>query len=172
MTGAQLLGGLGGLYNIYQGQQLASLGQDLSAKSDPFASQRGMYAAELANLERDPSSITKRPGYQFGLDQGEQALARQNASRGYTGSGNEHLAVQSYGTDYALQFYNQELQRLAGLAGANLSPNPGPAMQGAVSGLQLQGAGLAGAQYALGGANPYGFGQTQSNVPGFQQPAR
>lgn len=92
------------------------------AWSDPFGSQRPQYQAQLSSLMNNPSSITSTPGYSFGLDQGEQALERSNAARGFLGSGNAATSMDTYAQNYAQQFLQQQIQQLAYLSGAGIGP--------------------------------------------------
>lgn len=105
--GLSIFSGLYGLYNAHQMQQMAK-------RADPFAAYRGDYAAELAKLEANPSSITSTPGWDAGI----QAVQRGMASKGMGLSGNEEIALMKYGGD----FFNQREKMLADLAGANINP--------------------------------------------------
>lgn len=49
----------------------------------------------------DPNQLTTTPGYQFGLQQGQQALERSLAARGRSVSGAALKAASQFGTDYA-----------------------------------------------------------------------
>ena len=55
--------------------------------------------------------IEMDPGYQFGLDQGNQALDRKIAAAGGRVSGAAIKAAQRFGTDYATTGYNSAYQR-------------------------------------------------------------
>lgn len=100
-----------GLYGLYEQNRLR---KQQPTVYDPFASQRAQYQQQLAQLASDPSQITKDPAYAAGL----QAIQRTMAAQGYLGSGNMMTELLNYGGN----FYNQSVNRLAGLAGANLSP--------------------------------------------------
>jgi len=74
------------------------------------------------------SAIQMDPGYQFGLQQGQQAIDRKTAAAGGRISGAALKAAAQYGTDYATTGYNSayarvnqartdRLNRLAALAG-------------------------------------------------------
>jgi len=104
-----------GLYGMYQASQLRKKANE----QDAMGPYRGGYAAQLAELMRNPNKIKSTPGYQFQLDEGLQALARKGAQGGYTGSGNMGIALQKYGQDYASNFLQKQLDRLAGLAGGS-----------------------------------------------------
>lgn len=131
-----------GLYGLYQAQQTKALAQRASQQQDPFGPQRAQYQAQLQQLMSDPGSITKTPGYDAGL----QAVTRKMASQGYVGSGNMMAALQQYGGD----FYNQAVQRLMSLSGANISPTSGQvALQGNRDALTMQGQSLNNIVYGL-----------------------
>lgn len=113
-----------GLYGLYNSEQQKRLAKQIMSRSDPFASSRGMYGDRLNALMGDPSSITSVPGYAAGL----QAVERRMASQGFNGSGNMITALSKYGGD----FYNQEVQRLETLSGANAAPGAGSSVGGQV----------------------------------------
>lgn len=71
----------------------------------------------LIGLTNDPNSITTQPGYQFGLDQGRQAIERSAAARGGLYSGATMKALQRFGSDYAGTKVNEQYNRLASIAG-------------------------------------------------------
>ena len=60
------------------------------------------------------AQVQAEPGYQFGLQQGQQALNHQAAARGMSNSGAALMAAQRYGTDYAGTKYNDAWNRLQG----------------------------------------------------------
>jgi hypothetical protein len=71
----------------------------------------------IQNVLADPSQITTMPGYQFGMQQGTQALERGAAARGKQLSGAQLNALQTYGQNYAgtqLQNYLSPYFNLAG----------------------------------------------------------
>lgn len=130
-TAASGAGGLSGVLGTIGGylpavQSLASIASgiygmklagDAREASDPFAPYRAGYGAKLAALEANPGSIVSRPGFQAGLE----TIGRKSAATGYYGSGNMASALSRYSGD----FYTQEANRLAGLAGANQTPGAG-----------------------------------------------
>lgn len=96
--------------------------------ADPFASQRGQYQTMLSDLISNPSSITSTPGYQFGLQQSQNAVEGSAAANGMVNSGNVLSALSTNAQGYAAtQLNNQELL-LAQLSGANVG-SPGTAGQ-------------------------------------------
>ena len=61
------------------------------------------------------TDFTQTPGYQFGLDQGLNAIEGSAAARGNLMSGATLQALQSYGQDYATNAYDNWLNRVGGL---------------------------------------------------------
>jgi hypothetical protein len=118
--------------SIFGGQQNSG-GAAAAAASDPFASQRGGYQAQLAQLMSNPNSFQMSAGAQFAENQGLNAESAQMASRGLSGSGAEQLALTQYATGFAGQQYQQQEQDLAQLAGANTG-DPGAAGKQIASG--------------------------------------
>jgi hypothetical protein len=70
---------------------------------------------------RSPQSmldrISQMPGYQFGMQQGQQALERSAAARGSVLGGNALRAATQFGQDYAGTKFNEEFNRLMAMAG-------------------------------------------------------
>lgn len=130
-----------GLLGLNQSRKLLQQGQN----ADPFGPYRAQYAQQLQNLTNNPSSVTGTPGYQFGMDQGTQAVRRSMAAGGFGGSGNEAIALNKYGQDYASQQYMQQLQMLSQLGGANINPQVGASITG--QGNDLLGRSLASLAY-------------------------
>lgn len=131
------LGSLQSLFNIGSGIYGMNLARDAAKQSDPFAPYRQDYARMLMELEANPSLIRQRPGFVAGLE----AINRNNAARGYAGSGNESAMLSRYAGD----FFNNELARLGGFAGAGQTPGAGafPAAQLTSNSLASIGYGLA-----------------------------
>jgi hypothetical protein len=86
--------------------------------SDPFNSYRAGYASQLDDILQGRKSITTDPGYQFSLQQGQQGVARQYASKGMGNSGNAMAAMNTYSQGIASQQYSSIVDRLTNLAGA------------------------------------------------------
>jgi len=123
---------------------------------------------------RDPSSITKTPGYQFQFDQGMQALGRGQAAAGNLGGGTANAADIQFGQGLAMSSFSNWEQMLAHLAGADIG-SPGTAgtltAQGIQGGYQGLSQGLGSIFSALGQqgqvSNPYSSGLS---VPGGGDP--
>jgi hypothetical protein len=98
--------------NITQTQTAANM-------ADPFASQYGTYQKQLLGLmQGGPGAIFQDPAFTSALNLGEEGVARQMGAAGFTGSGNEAAALQSYGQTFGLNFYNQQVSNLTALSGA------------------------------------------------------
>lgn len=73
------------------------------------------YQNSLADLLRDPSKVQQTAGYQFALDQGNQAINRSAAAKGMLNSGNVLAELAKFGQGMASQQYDTEVNRLANL---------------------------------------------------------
>lgn len=94
--------------------------------------------AGLIDRATTPEEVMRDPGYQFGLQQGQQALDRKIAAMGGRVSGAALKAAARYGTDYASTGYNaayqrgqDRLNRLAALAGLGQTATQASAQSGA-----------------------------------------
>ena len=100
------------------------------------------------NAAAATTALTNFPGYQFGLDQGQQALDRSAASRGLLLSGAQLKDSQQFGQGYAQsQGWQPYVTGLSGLAtsGQNAAAGVGTLGQSAASG--------AASAYQTGAAN-------------------
>ena len=70
----------------------------------------GTFATEN-DTPLDQSQVQLDPGYQFGLNQGQQAINRQTAAAGGRISGAALKAAAQYGTDYATSGYSAAYSR-------------------------------------------------------------
>jgi hypothetical protein len=102
------------LYGMYGANRARQAAGKPAPISDPFASQRQQYQEQLSRLSSDPSYLTQLPGYKAGLE----ATRRASAAGGYNMSGNELAALQDYGG----KTFQNESNRLAHLAGADINP--------------------------------------------------
>lgn len=109
--------------NYWSGNQVGKAGQTAASAADPFAQYRPQYANALADLQRDPSKVAETPGYRFAFDQGQQALERSAAAKGFTGSGNVLAELTKYGQGMAEQQFGKERDFLAKASGAYLDPS-------------------------------------------------
>lgn len=106
----------------------------------------GQYEQQIGQMPT-AEEVMAQPGYQFGLQQGQQAIDRKIAAGGGRISGQAIKAAGRFGTDYATTGYGAEYQRrqdrlnrLAALAGIGQSSTASSAAAGqgstnAISGL-------------------------------------
>ncbi len=120
----------GGLYGMRQAERAAE-------RMDPFGPHRARYAQLLQDLEANPGSVSRLPGFRAGL----RAIESSTAAGGYFGSGNAAAALSEFGGN----FYQQELARLAQLAGAGATPGAG-----ALGALDATGRSMASIGYGIG----------------------
>lgn len=100
-----------------QSREQAQLAREGIEAADPYREFRGAAAERLNTLMADPSKITETGAYKARM----QAVQRQLASQGYTGSGNALVeAAEAAGTVYQQEFENQ-----GRLAGAFTTPGGG-----------------------------------------------
>ena len=74
----------------------------------------------IAAFLNDPTSVTKMPGYQFGMDTGIQAVNRGAGASGLLNSGNRLQALQDFGQNYAGTWIDRMWNELTGNVSANL----------------------------------------------------
>lgn len=132
--------------------------------------------------------VMAEPGYQFGLDQGMNALGRQLNARGMSYSGAQLKAANRFGNDYASQQYGNAFNRmqsanqqaynqLSGVAnmGQNSANNTGQAgaNYATQAGANLQGAANAQGAAGIAQANLWGnaLNQGASAYRNYQAPA-
>lgn len=122
--------------SIQQGRaDVAGIGSPLQINqaavtaADPFASQRPQYQNALSSLMQG-NFTPNDPSYKFRFDQGQQALERSAAAKGFLGSGNMLQELQNYGQGMASQEYQNQYNRLLPLTGATTgSPSAAGALQ-------------------------------------------
>jgi hypothetical protein len=109
--------------------------------------------------------ISKLPGYNFEMQQGQQALQNSAAARGGALSGNTIQATQQFGQGLASTQFQQYMQQLAGLTnmGQNAASLTGQAGNAAIAGA---GASLASGQQAAGNATAAAYGNIASIIGG------
>lgn len=78
----------------------------------PYAETGSQGIAALQGLIEDPYSVSREPGYQFGLSEGEKAQQRLSAARGTAGGGRQIKEATRYALDYASTKYNDAWNRL------------------------------------------------------------
>jgi len=100
--GIQAAGGIFGMANAWE-MRKARKEQERRRKE---------YQDRADALMANPNSVRDLPGYQFGIDQGTEALHRRMAAMGYGTSGNVAMATQKYGQDYASSQLDRQLALL------------------------------------------------------------
>jgi hypothetical protein len=122
---------------IADGEQksLGALNQSIDAYQpwvDSGNNARGMYDNALGLNGADGNAAATGafqtgPGYQFALDQGNQAALRGASAAGMLNSGNTLTALSQYGQGLANQEYGGWLDRLSGVSGQGLQAAGGQA---------------------------------------------
>jgi hypothetical protein len=118
--------------NLTQSQQYQQTRQDQApwraAGGEALNSLEGYYGLPGANGQVDPNAaandnklIQNLPGYQFNLQQGNQAVQRNLAANGLLDSGAAQKALTQYGQGSAMQASGQYLNGLQSLAGLGQS---------------------------------------------------
>jgi hypothetical protein len=159
------VGAIGGALISSNAASSAS-GQQAQSSADAIAEQRRQYdttrsdyapyrAAGVDALGQLQTDVNKPvsaadamsdPGYQFGLDQGQQAIDRKIAAAGGRISGASIKAADRFGTNYAATGYNaayqrrqDRLNRLASIAGLGQTATSGSAQAGTAAGNAISG---------------------------------
>ncbi len=115
----------------------------------PWRSQGANALNQLSgDINRMPTAgeVMSDPGYQFGMDQGQQSLDRKFASQGGRASGAALKAAARFGTNYASTGYGaayqrrqDRLNRLASLAGIGQTATGASAAAGSGAANQISG---------------------------------
>jgi len=124
--------------SAYELSQQGGISGQLQGQSGTVFGEQQYYAQQLQQLIANPSSVKSLPNYQFNLDQGAQAVARQMAGSGFLGSWKEAIALTKYGQDYATNVYATQAALLGQFAGLSSPVNPTQSLIGA-SGAASQG---------------------------------
>lgn len=149
-TGGKVLGALE-TYDLY------NTSKNIEGRADPFAPYRPGYGQQLRTLMDDPSNFEKHPEYKFIRDSGLEAVERKMAAGGYNKSGNMAAELAQFASGLAATYRGQELDRLANLAGAGISPSPAStALQGKAQTFDQTGQLLASLGYDITGRRNLG----------------
>ena len=174
-TATAILGGavIGGLMNrgstnkAVDAQQAASdaanetqryMFDQQRADTQPYRDAGSSALTQIQALLKNPNSVTKQPGYQFGMQQGVNALENSATSRGMTYSGQQAKALTQFGNDYGSSKIDQTYNRLSNLAGlgqVGVDPRAG-ANYATQAGNNMIGVGNAQAAGALARGSAYG----------------
>lgn len=105
------------------------------------------------NASAAMSQLSQFPGYQFGRDQGIQALDRSAASKGLLLSGAQLKDAQEFGTNYAMtQAWNPYISELNTISGQGENAAAGVGTAGAAAGQGIAQSQLAAGQSQAAGA--------------------
>lgn len=121
-------GVIGGAYGVSEGNKQKNLARQAIKEGNPFGPYRQQYAEQLGALMEDPSEFLNNPLYKAAFGQGQQAVMRGFAGKGFIGSGNFAAGLQSYGMGFGWEALKQQERFLAELAGAQFPANPGPGL--------------------------------------------
>jgi hypothetical protein len=139
--GSALSTGTGGGGSSY-GSGLASLLGGASSINANNNAEKDLLNSQQQALSRyqpyvdakfNPGDLTQDPGYQFRLQQGEQAIGRQQAAKGGYFSGAALKAAQDYGQGLADTTYNEAYNRWSA------DQNRGIGVAGSLAGLDQEG---------------------------------
>lgn len=152
---------LSGITGLLQNNKNNSTLTDANA----FNAYRPAYAAQLASLIANPSSVTSDKGFQAGLGQATNAVQHQLASQGLIGGGTMAGTISNTADAYTSQYLNNQETMLANLAGAWINPNQTYASQtnsasntqGGLNSLFSGGAGIIGSMFGGGSSGGGGF---------------
>lgn len=95
---------------------LRSMYDQTRADNLPALTARNDAIGQIQALLKDPSTITKDPGYQFQRDQGLKAAQNSAAAKGMLGSGSTLKGLTQYGNDYASTKLNDSINRMLQVA--------------------------------------------------------
>ena len=128
------------------------------ADTQPYRDAGSSALTQIQALLKNPNSVTKQPGYRFGIQEGTNALENSATARGMTYSGAQAKALQRFGNDYGTSKIDQTYNRLSNLAGigqVGVNPMSGMNYANQVGGNML-GAGNAQAAGAIANGSAYG----------------
>lgn len=109
-SASQVIGGISNVLNPGQSPTAAT------NQANPNAPYQAGYAAKLNNLVSNPSMVNQTPGYQFGMQQGQEGLNRTMAATGQTQSGGQQVALSQFGQNYAGNQWHQQIADLQNLS--------------------------------------------------------
>lgn len=128
-TTAAVVGIAGTAYGAYSQSQMAS-----AAGKDPFGhGMRRLAKDHLRQLIDHPDSIYKDESFKSALGLGLKGVERTMAAQGFLGSGNEATALMKYGMTFGLDWYKNQRDAFAQMAGSGMQPQYGAAVAGGAS---------------------------------------
>lgn len=97
--------------------------KEASKYGDPFgADQRKYYQDRLQRSYEHPEEFLNDPGHQAKLKSGLDAVSRQDAAKGYMGSGNMLADLAAYTNNLDNQWLSDERKNMQSLTGAQFNP--------------------------------------------------
>lgn len=160
-----------GAAGVYYGNKNAKAAQGLGKDQ---ASQQRYFAQQLIDLQKDPSAVFEDPTYKTLFSQGTQAVERSQAAKGFTGSGNAAIELQSWGQNFAHSYLTQQENLLASLSGGSFNPATamGVGQAGQNDSFDQMSKVLASLGYSMGGMGGGGAGSgANSGMTGGSTPA-
>lgn len=127
---AAVVGAGTGIYEGIQSGKQTAFADSLA--STQFGEQQD-FASMLMNLLQSPSSFNTNPAYQFAQKAGGAQVADNMSASGYAGSGNEAVALQSFGQQEAYSGLQGQEQLLAQLSGLTASSSNAQNVQAGTS---------------------------------------
>jgi hypothetical protein len=131
---------IGGVMQHKAGKKQQKLSKQAMKDMNPFAPYRQQYAEQLGTLMKDPSGFLNNPLYKAAFSQGQQAVMRGFAGKGFIGSGNFAAGLQGFGMSFAYDAQREQQKFLAHLAGADMGGSAGP-LEGYNAGVNNEGGG-------------------------------
>lgn len=149
-----ILSDASGIMGLLAANNLKDLAGQAFKGSNPFGPYRDQYAQQLNTLMANPGSVSTDPGFTSARDASLKQVEKSMAAQGYKGSGNMAAALYDRSNQFQLDYTMQKENQLAELAGAGITPNYGPGLQGAANAYGVQSSGLAAFGAGLGYASP------------------
>lgn len=114
--------GAGIAVGAYESSQQAGISSEALGLASNQNARQAYSFNQLQTLMNNPGSFFDSPVYQAAFNQGSQAVAKQSAAGGFTGSTNAAEALQTFGQSFGEQQLLSQEQLLASLSGANFNP--------------------------------------------------
>ena len=97
--------------------EVQTIANKTANRADPFSASRPGYINYLNDLMTGKKSIVTDPGFQWQLDQSNQAIERAASARGFNRSGNVLNQIATNTQQMAMQQYDTIINRLMKLGG-------------------------------------------------------
>ena len=114
--------GAGIAVGAYESSQQAGISSEALGLASNQNARQAYSFNQLQTLMNNPGSFFDSPVYQAAFNQGSQAVARQSAAGGFTGSTNAAEALQTFGQSFGQQQLLSQEELLASMSGANVNP--------------------------------------------------